>query len=227
LFPGRCATLALCERSRYLALVSGLHTIFLGARDLDRSAAFYVDVLGLSPVAVGPSAVGFQAGGLLIHVTAASKTGSWVNDDLQRGIRHFGIKVDDVDAEIDRLRAAGVRVIAPPADVLGGVRIAFFLDPDGARIEFVQGDLQYEHVYTEYTAGGSDVHVAVTVESLPDRWPVIGDLRHHDDPRGFLMTYFQAGPTVLEVFTFDVPTAPDPIPADPGDLLGFRGIGID
>jgi len=204
--------------------VSGLHTIFLGARDLDRSTAFYSGLLGLPSVAVGPSAVGFRAGALLIHVTTASKPGSWVNDDLQRGIRHFGIRVDDVDAEIDRLRAAGVQVISPPADVLGGVRIAFFLDPDGARIEFVQGDLQYERVYA---GGGSDVHVAVTAESLPDRWPVIGDLRHHDDPRGFLMTYFQAGPAVLEVFTFDVPTTPDPIPADPGDLLGFRGMGID
>jgi catechol 2,3-dioxygenase-like lactoylglutathione lyase family enzyme len=203
--------------------VSGLHTIFLGARDLDRSTAFYSGLLGLPPV----PGVGFRAGDLLIHVTevgAAGIPGDWVNDDLQQGIRHFGINVDDVDAEIDRLRAAGVRVISPPADVLGGVRIAFFLDPDGARIEFVQGDLEYEHVYT---GGGSDVHVAVTVESLPDRWPVIGDLRHHDDPRGFLMTYFQAGPVVLEVFTFDVPTSPDPIPANPGDLLGFRGMGID
>ena len=163
--------------------------------------------------------------------------GDWVNDDLQADIRHFGIKVEDVDAEIDRLRAAGVGVISPPADVLGGVRIAFFLDPDGARIEFVQGVLEYEHVYAE-------AEPTCTWRSPWNRcrtsWPVIGDLRHHDDPRGFLMTYFQAGAVVLEVFTFEVPTTGPirsrPTPAtcsasaawgstdghDPGDRLDGR-----
>ena len=237
--------------------MTGLDPIFLGSRDLDRSAEFYTGLLGFPAVPVPPRpraelpVRAFRAGDVLIHVTEvgpAGEPGDWVNDDLQGGIRHFGMKIGDVDAQIGRLRAAGVPVLSPPADVLGGVRIAFFLDPDGARLEFVQGNLVYQHIYAREGADAEAAtrlaaqdgprfdHVAITV---PDRaaalrywcdgqgFEVIGEIRHHDDPRGFLMTYLRAGPAVLEVFSFDVPTSPDPLPAEPGELLGFRGFGID
>ncbi len=38
---------------------------------------------------------------------------------------------DDVDAEVDRLRAAGVEVKHEPADMDWGERMAIVLDPDG------------------------------------------------------------------------------------------------
>ena len=62
-------------------------------------------------------------------------------------------------------------------------------------------------------------HVAVTVADLPaalafwrDRFgfEVIGEIRHHGDPRGFLMTYLQAGQAVLEVFSFDAADRAEP-----------------
>jgi len=53
---------------------------------------------------------------------------------------------------------------------------------------------------------------------------VIGDIRHHGDDRGFLMTYLATGGSVLEVFSFDVPTFTPPAIA-PGQL-GLRGIGV-
>ncbi|MET9385883.1 hypothetical protein ABZY09_33680 [Streptomyces sp. NPDC002928] len=34
--------------------------------------------------------------------------------------------------------------------------------------------------------------------------------RRHDDERAFLITYFRAGSTVIEVFGFDVDTAQNP-----------------
>jgi catechol 2,3-dioxygenase-like lactoylglutathione lyase family enzyme len=224
---------------------SGLRTVLLGSRDLDRSAAFYRDLLGFPEVPAPPGAPRparrFSAGDVQIHVTHIGPDGSagaWVNDDLQAGIRHFGMKVSDIDDRIERLRAAGVRVLSPPADVLGGVRIAFFLDPDGARLEFIQGNLEYQQVYAPALAQPSETvvdgprfdHVAVTVPDLAAAlrswgdlgFEVIGEIRHHDDPRGFLMTYLQAGPAVLEVFSFDVPTLPDPV----GAQRGFRGIEV-
>jgi lactoylglutathione lyase len=39
--------------------------------------------------------------------------------------------VDDCDATVERLRAAGVRVVEEPADQPWGERIARVLDPDG------------------------------------------------------------------------------------------------
>jgi len=55
---------------------------------------------------------------------------------------------------------------------------------------------------------------------------VIGDIRHHGDPRGFLMTYLQAGQAVLEVFSFDVPIVPNDLSDAGADVLGPRSVGL-
>jgi len=213
----------------------------LGSRDLARSAAFYGDLLGFDEVPTeSPGTRCFASGEVRLMITevaADADLGGWENDDLQGGIRHFGMKVRDIDARVRDLAAAGVTVLSPPADVLGDVRIAFFLDPDGARLEFVQGDLTYQHVYAPDLAAAQLVagerprfdHVAVTVDDLPaalDRfgYPVIGEIRHHDDARGFLMTYLGAGPAVIEVFSFDVPVRP--APALSGTVRGIQGFEV-
>ncbi|MFI6760814.1 VOC family protein [Micromonospora sp. NPDC050417] len=233
---------------------AGLHRVLIGARDLGRSADFYRGVLGFEEVPVptpgARPARCFASGPVLVEVTEVAPdadNGDWVDDDLQGGIRHFGMKVGDVDERVRRLEAAGVTVLSPPRDVLGDVRIAFFLDPDGTRWEFIQGNLAYQHVHSPALAAAEAAnrlgpqdpprfdHVAITVDDLPsalrfwhDRFgfQVIGDIRHHDDPRGFLMTYLQAGPAVLEVFSFDVPVTPHPVPTAPGTLSGLHAIGL-
>ncbi|RKS80183.1 catechol-2,3-dioxygenase [Motilibacter peucedani] len=227
-----------------------LRTVRLGCADLDRSLDFYTQALGFSEVArpsPGTRAVTDGATTLeLVHVSGGS-LGGWRNDDLQGGIRHVGLKVPDVDDRISALAARGTTVLSPPADVLGDVRIAFFLDPDGARLEFVQGSLTYQSVASPELAAAERAaepssgaparvdHVAVTVPDLDQAlrfycdglgWQEIGRIRHEGDERGFLMTYLQAGPTVLEVFSFDVPTAPPPARPDPA-LLGIQGGVID
>lgn len=53
------------------------------------------------------------------------------------GYRHLAFQTDDVDAVAARLRAAGVRFTVDPQDAAGGVRLAFFLDPDGNELELV------------------------------------------------------------------------------------------
>jgi catechol 2,3-dioxygenase-like lactoylglutathione lyase family enzyme len=224
-----------------------VHHVELGCRDLERSTAFYRDLLGFAE-SPAPDGRCLRSGDMLIRLIQAgprATDGGWVNDDRQRGLRHFGMKVRDIDTRIERLRAAGVRVLSPPADVLGGVRIAFFLDPDGARLEFIQGTLAYQQVsapdLAEAEAAADAMapdeprfdHVAVTVTNLAGAlrswrnargYRVIGAIRHHADRRGFLMTYLQAGPAVLEVFSFDVPTYAGPPPAEPGTRLGFHDV---
>ena len=49
---------------------------------------------------------------------------------------------------------------------------------------------------------------------------------HEQDPRGFVIDYLQAGPAVLEVFTFTAPgVRTEPAPP-PGDRLGLRALGL-
>ena len=54
------------------------------------------------------------------------------------GLEHFGLKVDDVDAEIGRLAGLGAQIMEGPVDVPNGPRIAFIKAPGGARIELLQ-----------------------------------------------------------------------------------------
>jgi len=55
------------------------------------------------------------------------------------GIEHFGIKVDDIDYEIERLTGLGAKLLEGPVDVPGvGLRIAFIKAPADVRIEIMQ-----------------------------------------------------------------------------------------
>ena len=53
------------------------------------------------------------------------------------GIEHFGINVDDIDAEIERLKGLGADLMEGPIDT-DGLRIAFIKAPDDVRIEIMQ-----------------------------------------------------------------------------------------
>ncbi|WP_189935949.1 VOC family protein [Streptomyces sulfonofaciens] len=226
----------------------------IGVRDLTRSQEFYGGLLGFTPVPAesGGDTLVMQAGEARVRLVEAGPGGTpsgWVDDDLQRGFRHFGLKVDEVDARVARLAEAGVEIRVQPLDAFGGVRLAFFADPDGAHLEFVSGPLQYQPLWSPELAaeeeaslvGGWDGeprfdHVAVTVADLDQALayyrdtlgiPVVGQLDRRDqDERGFVITYFRAGRTVIEVFSFDAGTAPNPWQPEP-DLLGIRAIGID
>jgi glyoxylase I family protein len=65
-----------------------------------------------------------------------------------RGLRHFALRVDDIEAMTAKLRAAGVTVWSDPTRVPGGVvkfdegaggkTLVYFLDPDGVIVELAE-----------------------------------------------------------------------------------------
>ncbi|MFN8076185.1 MAG: VOC family protein [Kineosporiaceae bacterium] len=177
----------------------------------------------------------------------------WEGDDLQRGMRHLGFKVGDVRAYAEHLRTAGVTFTLEPLRAVGDVDLAFFTDPDGTLLEIIDGHLTYHETFSgelaaqeaaaaaarRPDAGPALDHLAITVADLDatlafyrDKlgYELIGSLDHSYDERGFLIHYLQAGPSILEVFTFTrAQTRPSPWTApDPG-RLGLRGVahGVD
>ena len=60
------------------------------------------------------------------------------NDDAHRGIEHFGIEVDDMSAEINRLEGLGAVLKEGPIDNGSGMLIAFIGCPQDVRIELMQ-----------------------------------------------------------------------------------------
>jgi catechol 2,3-dioxygenase-like lactoylglutathione lyase family enzyme len=230
--------------------------VTISVSDVRRSLAFYRDLLGF-PV-LGRLYYRNQVGlvidfldignGAILEIfsftNAPTKPTEWIPDDLQVGLRHIAFKVDDVNVTAARLRDAGVPFTLEPTEATGGVRIAFFKDPDGTLLEVVQGDLQYTHrgqspIPMSGVSGappGSELcfdHVAMTVSNLERslgfyqgvlRFPLLGQLEIGGD-RGFLISYLQMGHSILELFSFDVPTIPHTWNPDE-TVLGLKHMGF-
>ena len=58
--------------------------------------------------------------------------------DAHWGLEHFGVKVDDMKAEIERLTGMGATLKEGPIDVPNGPIIAFIEAPEKTRIELLQ-----------------------------------------------------------------------------------------
>lgn len=181
---------------------------------------------------------------------AGSEVGGWRPDDVQKGFRHLGFKVGDVPDYAEKLRSAGVTFTLEPIEAVGAVRLAFFTDPDGALLEIIDGHLTYDRTWSgelaareaaaaasrSSGAGPAFDHVALTVEDLDATlalyrdelgYELIGGLDHaFYDERGFQIDYLQAGPSIIELFTFTAAQKqPSPWTPNP-ELRGIRGMGL-
>ena len=54
------------------------------------------------------------------------------------GLEHFGFEVEDLEADLDRLTRAGIRVVLPLTAFPGGACLAYIEGPDDVLIELVQ-----------------------------------------------------------------------------------------
>lgn len=125
-------------------LVNGVHHIALkckGIEAFERAVAFYHGVLGMDVVRRWGEGEGvgimLDAGGSLMEIFA-----SGADEPGQGAIRHFALRVDDVDACVKAVSDAGYEVFTPPTDIVIGseppfpARIAFCYGPAGEEIEF-------------------------------------------------------------------------------------------
>ena len=54
------------------------------------------------------------------------------------GLEHIGIKVENMETEVERLLGLGAKLMEGPVDVPNGPIIAFISVPDDVRIELLQ-----------------------------------------------------------------------------------------
>lgn len=107
--------------------------IGVAVRDLEGILPLYREVLGMSDVpldnADGARIAGLAAGESLVELLAAESPESPIAKFIAKrgpGIHHICFSVDDLDATLDRCRAAGVRLIDEhPRIGAEGKRIAF------------------------------------------------------------------------------------------------------
>jgi len=129
-----------------------IHHVNLEAKDVRRAAAFYTDILGMTEAAwTFPSSKGYLPGdpdklALLgdgrdghsgLHLIApdegfSEKNGLAFNPSVGG---HVAFQVDDLDAVIARLRAAGIRHSVTGEFAIPGLRHVYLEDPEGNLIE--------------------------------------------------------------------------------------------
>jgi len=114
----------------------GVHHVSINVADVDAALTFYTEVLGLTQRSDRPD-FGFpgawlDAGGQQLHLIGGS---------VPKGEgQHFALRVADLDATVEELRARGVQVGDPSP--VGTGRQAFVMDPSGNLVELhqAQGD---------------------------------------------------------------------------------------
>lgn len=127
----------------------GFHHVALYVKDFDASMRFYKDVLGF---AEGLSWTSGSGGRVVLLDTGDGNHFEVIESSAakampERSTLHIALRSDNVDAAIERARAAGVPITLEPKDVVFSstpplpVRLAFCEGPDGEAIEFFQNDL--------------------------------------------------------------------------------------
>jgi lactoylglutathione lyase len=115
--------------------------VILFVADLQRSVAFYRDVLGLPFKLHGDGYAEFATRGTRFGLYDRNRLGELTGHGPRVPNSPGGevvFLVGDVDAEAERLRAAGVAILTGPVDRAWGHRTVHLEDPDGFVVELAQ-----------------------------------------------------------------------------------------
>jgi glyoxylase I family protein len=125
---------------------SKMHHIGIEVRDIERSEAFYVELLGFTKVSEaslgeeGRKIVFLDLGGVCAELLTAPGNTSYLEaPGSQSGYKHLALVTADVDGDVNRVREAGFAVRLEPTSIPAvNARIAFVEDPDGIPVELWQ-----------------------------------------------------------------------------------------
>jgi len=145
--------------------------VAIGVSDMDRSLRFYRDLLGLRLTLDTMERIGGAMGPLFARSQKGERRAAYLRFDEgphasflvlsqnpggpsgeplkidQVGVHHFSFWVDDLRERIEKLKAAGVKILLPPTESDtaaygeppgGKVLTTLFQDPDGTIVQFDQ-----------------------------------------------------------------------------------------
>ncbi len=124
-----------------------INHVHIRSADPPASAAWYMEHFGAEKVSErevmpGTVTISMDMGSpvrLNISSQVAGSSDERATAEMNRlGLEHFGFDVEDIESDIARLSAAGVRVVLPITEVPGGAKLAYIEGPDDVLIELVQ-----------------------------------------------------------------------------------------
>lgn len=141
-------------------MIHGIHHVAISTGDIERALGFYRDLLGFEVVWGGGWRPGTEVADritaldgsaarqvmlrkgnayfeLFEYAAPAPRPGDPKRPVNDHGITHVCLDVTDLDAEYERLTAAGVEFHCEPQEIGGGsgVRTTYARDPDGNVVE--------------------------------------------------------------------------------------------
>ena len=124
-----------------------INHVHIRSADPHTTAAWYekhfeAKIVSVREVMPGTITIGMEVGGpvrLNVSSKPAGSSDERSTAKLNRlGLEHFGFNVEDLEADLARLKSAGIRVVLPLTEVTGGTRLAYIEGPDDVLIELVQ-----------------------------------------------------------------------------------------
>jgi predicted enzyme related to lactoylglutathione lyase len=109
----------------------GIKTVLHPVSDLAAAKAVYTALLGIPPQADSDYYVGFDVEGQ--HIGLVPSGGP---QDMASPVAYW--EVEDIEAKLAEVTAAGAAVKEPPRNVGGGRLVATFTDPDGNVLGLLQ-----------------------------------------------------------------------------------------
>jgi lactoylglutathione lyase len=131
------------RKSRVIKALNQIEVLTLFVPDIPSARTFYVDIFGLQIVYEDAVSAVMQFGGVLINLLARSEAPVLVQPRTIAAADAgpsalLTIRVGDVDAVCDELRARGVALLNGPINRPWGRRTAAFEDPAGNVWEMAQ-----------------------------------------------------------------------------------------
>jgi predicted enzyme related to lactoylglutathione lyase len=117
------AKIAFFHFSQEIVMIKGLRTVVYPVTDLAEGKAWYADIFGTEPHFDQPFYVGFAVGGFELGLVPDGLPGAG------GGKAYWG--VDNIEADVARVVAAGGSLIGDIQDVGQGIRVADLADPFG------------------------------------------------------------------------------------------------
>jgi catechol 2,3-dioxygenase-like lactoylglutathione lyase family enzyme len=126
--------------------MNAVQHIGFNCRDRDAQEAFYGKHFGFQRVRVFNAGtpgqfVMLRLGGVCLEFFQGKTDAGLKGGGQPVGFAHLAIAVPDLDAALDALRADGIQPddIIDCSKIAEGMRVVFFNDPEGNRIELMQG----------------------------------------------------------------------------------------
>lgn len=108
-------------------------------KDITKSAKFYEDLLGCeffrSFGDENLKAMLLKCGDNVIELIEENSREIIRGDGV---IEHIAFKVDNIDAEVSKLKEMGIQCISSEIEDFEGIRLFFFRGPDGEMLEFIE-----------------------------------------------------------------------------------------